>query len=561
MNKRPLVWVILDGFGINNFQNGNAPLLANMENLKNIHQNYPWTLLSASGKEAGLIEDAYGTCQNGHQILGSGRTVSSYLKVINDSINDKSFFQNKVLLDAIAEAKKRNKKYVHIIGLISKSPITGYEDDVFALCKLVSDNDLVPVVHAITDGKDVNKKSAIGYLSDLNNTLRSFNGILADICGRYYGLDASNHWSRTIKAWNVMTNHDGDSFNDFEAYVDQQYNLSTTDEFFVPKYNSKWEGTKISDDDVVISAPYRYSHQLIALILNKYEENYDAYIHRKNLYLVTLAPQKEIPEKAAFVLEEQVNTFGEVIDKAGLKQLRISETLRFNDVNYQFDGLRNLDLANENKVEIPSLKTQTFDINPEMSAWQITDYIINNLANYDVVIANYPNPDILGHTGNLDAAIKAMKIIDLCLGSLYNKVVNEANGCLAITSDHGNCEKMLDENDNVIPYHSMSKVPFILCERKIHLELEDATLSDVAPTLLKYLGLEIPKEMTGKNLIKPKNWFSNFTDSFKKKVINLEIKTATPQEINNILNENKAKVNSDAPNKYYDENDFSALEA
>lgn len=560
MNKKPLVWVILDGFGISNIQNGNAPLLANMENMKNIHQNYPWTLLAASGPEAGLIDGAYGTCQNGHQILGSGRIVSSYLKVISDSIDSKEFFSNEVLIKTINEAKARNKKYVHIIGLISKSPIVGYENEIFALCKMIYENDLIPVVHAITDGKDVNKKSAMSYLSDLNNVLRTYNGILADICGRYYALDTTDHWSRTIKAWNVMSDHDGDSFHDFETYVEQEYNGSITDEFFIPRYNAKWEGTKILDDDVVILTPYRYSHQLAALILNNYEEDYDDYIHRKNIYLSSLVQIKNLKEQAAFVLKEQTNTFGEVIEKANLRQLRISETLRYNDVTYQFDGLRNLDLNNETKMEMPSLKSATFDINPEMAAPQITDYIVNNIANFDVIIVNYPNPDILGHTGNLEAAIKGMKIIDLCLGTLYNKVVNDNDGCLVITSDHGNCEQMFDENDNIITYHSMNKVPFILCERKLHLVLDNASLSDIAPTLLNYLNLKVPAEMTGKNLLKSKNWWMKFTDYFKPKTINLEIKTLDKQAISEILNANKPKNNADNQIKYVDENDFSALE-
>lgn len=565
MTKLPLVLVILDGFAISNTENGNAPLLANMENLYAIHHNYPWTLLNASGKNAGLIDDAYATCQNSHEIIGSGRISPSYLSIINKSIENKSFFDNEILIKTINEAKKRNKKYVHVIGLISKSPIVGYKDDVFAICKLIADNNLVPVVHAITDGRDVNKKSCSSYLLELQNVLRMYNGLLADISGRFYALDVSNHWRRTIKAWNVMTNHDGDSFNTYNTYIEQQYENGVTDEFFYPQYNSQYsDETKILDDDILIVTPYRYTHELLSLVNNLYEENYDSYIHRKNIYLTLLTPSaKDIKSNIVFKLEQQKNTLGEIISKNKLRQLRVAENLRFNDITYHFDGLRDLDLDLEDKKNIASTNVATYDLNPDLAAIRITNYIIENLDNYDVIIANYANPDILGHTGNIEAAIKSMKIIDLCLGTLYEKVINDKKGSLIITSDHGNCEEMLDENDNNITYHSRNKVPFILCERKLHLKLnDDLSLRDIAPTILSYLGLEIPNEMTGQNLIKKTSWFTNFIDSFKKKEVNLEIKVLNDEEVNKVLNaiNSKELINNSDSNKYVDENDFSALE-
>lgn len=561
MNKRPLVLAILDGFAINNYENGNAPLLANMENLYAIHNNYPWTLLNASGPDAGLIDGAYGTCQNNHEIIGAGRVVPSYLSEIHKSIEDKSFYEKAELIKTIEEAKKRNKKYIHIIGLISQSPIVGYEDEVFAICKLIYDNGLIPIVHAITDGRDVKKKSALLYLSDLYNTLKLYNGILADISGRFYALDTQNHWSRTIKSWNVMSNNDGDSFDDFEVYIEDLYNTSITDEFFPPQYNSKYaEESKIIDDDVIIVTTYRYDHQLLSLINNMYEEEYDNYIHRNNLYLTLLTPSfKDIKANIVFNLKEQKNTLGEVLANNNLKQLRIAENLRFNDITYQFDGRRDLNLAYEEKVNISSIKTPTYDLNPELSAIKITDYITDYIDKYDVVIANYANPDILGHTGNVESAIKGMKIIDLCIGSLYEKVVKEKNGCLMITSDHGNCEQMLDENGNNITYHTKNKVPFILCERKLHLRLDnDANISDISPTILDYLGLKIPEEMSGKTLFTKPSFITNFLNTFKRKDINLEIKIINQDEVNKILETHNQNIGT--VSTYVDENDFSALD-
>ena len=564
MNKKPLVVAILDGLGISNYENGNAPLLAKMDNIQLIHQHYPWTLLDASSEAAGLIHNTYGTCQNNHSIIGSGRIVNSYLKTISDSINDNSFFQNEVLLQTIAEAKKRDKKFVHIIGLISKSPIAGFEDDVFALIKFIRQNDLTPVIHAITDGKDVNKKSAITYLSDLNNVLKAYDAKLADISGRYYALDNKLHWNRIIKAWNVMSDHDGDSFSDYESYVKNQYASSSTDEFFIPKYNESFNDTKILDDDVVIVSAYRYAAGLISLMQNSYTEEEDTkYVHRNNLYITTLTTYELKDIHIAFKLQQEINTLSEVIANNNLRQLRISDSLRFNDLTYQFDGKRNITLKNSNnvKIDLDIAKNVTYDLSPQLSSFKITQYIIEHLNDYDVIFVNYSNPDILGHTGNLDAAIKALKIIDLCIGSLYDAVVNKNHGSLIITSDHGNCEAMVDENDNAISYHSMNKVPFILCERKLHLKETEASIQDIAPTILSYLSLQIPKEMTGTSLFKQKYWLTDFFDKFKKKDILLNLKTISEEEIKNILNATSRNVeNSEIGSKYIDENDFSALE-
>ncbi|MBQ5543580.1 MAG: phosphoglycerate mutase (2,3-diphosphoglycerate-independent) [Mycoplasmataceae bacterium] len=563
MNKKPLVVAILDGFGISNYENGNAPLLAKMDNIQLIHQHYPWTLLDASSEAAGLIANTYGTCQNNHSIIGSGRIITGYLKTISDSINDNSFFSNEVLIQTINEAKKRDKKSVHIIGLISKSPIAGFEDDVFALIKLIRQNDLTPIVHAITDGKDVNKKSAITYLNDLNNVLKAYDAKIADISGRYYALDNKFHWNRTIKAWNVMSDHDGDSFSDFDSYIKNQYASSSTDEFFIPQYNSSFNDTKILDDDVVIVSAYRYAASLIALMQNKYTEEDNKYVHRNNLYITTLTTYDLQDINVAFRLKQEINTLSEIIANNNLRQLRISDNLRFNDLTYQFDGKRNLTLNNTNniKIDLTNSKNITYDLTPQLSSLEITNYIIEHLNEYDVIFVNYANPDVISHTGNLDATIKALKIVDLCIGSLYDEVINKNKGCLIITSDHGNCEAMVDENDNTITYHTMNKVPFILCERKLHLRETEASIQDIAPTILSYLNLPFPKEMTGTSLFKQKYWLSDFIDKFKKKDILLNLKTVNEEEIKNILTTTPRNLsNPEFGSKYIDENDFSTLE-
>ncbi len=560
MNKQPLVVAILDGFGISNYENGNAPLGAKMENIKTIHQNYPWTLLEASGEAAGFVQNTYATCENSHLILGSGRIVSSYSKTINDAINNNSFFENKELLRAIEEAKARNKTHIHIIGLISKSPIIGFKDDVFALCKLAREHNLTPIVHAITDGKDVRKKSAIAYLTDLDNALKVYDGKLADISGRYYALDTTNHYSRTIKVWNMMTHHDSDSFSDFLSYVDQQYNNSSTDEFFTPEYNSKYDDTKISDDDVILLATYRDSIQLVDLMLNIHEDDKDHYSHLNNLFITALTPENKI-KNIAFEIPVQQNTLIDVLANNNLKVLRVSDDLRINEITYQFDGLKTPDFTNvhEIKVDIDSIKNVTYDLTPQLVATEITNKVVESLDNYNVIFANYSNPDILGHTGNIEATIKGLKVIDLCIGTLYDEVVNKAHGCLMILSDHGNCEQMLDENDNALTFHSMNKVPFILCERKISLRNDKVGIADVAPTILNYLNLPIPSEMTGTSLIKQPSGWTKFTNLFKKKDIALELKVINQEDLDKILT--TISLNNEVSStKYVDENDFSTLE-
>ena len=561
MSDKPLVVAILDGFGISNYETGNAPLLAKMENVKIIHQNYPWTLLETSGPACGLVEGAYGICQNNHMIMGSGRVISAYCKQIADSVADNSFFQNEILLDAINEAKKRGKTSIHIIGLVSHSPITGYDDDIFALIKLISQNGLTPIVHAITDGKDVNKKSAISYLSDLYNALKSCNGKLADISGRHYALDDSEHWLRTIKTWNLMTRHDGDNFSDFEAYVNKEYELNCPDEFFIPQYNIAYEDSKIDDDDIVILTVYRYAEQLLSLMLNQNQEQYDTYVHRNNLAVYSLAEFGGFNLKSVFKEKTVDFTLSEVISQHGLKQLKISDKLRINDITYYLNGRHDEPFKDETWHSFPIDKKLIYDLHPQLQAVEITNYILEHLHDYDVIFVNYSNPDVLGHTGNLDAAIKGLKVIDLCLGSLYDKLINHSEGKLIITADHGNCEKMVDENGNIKTYHTTCKVPFILCERKIHLADDNVSIANIAPTILQYLGLQIPKSMQGTSLIKQNTIINKMFDSIKRPTMILEVNTLNEKALSEIISINaKQTTTNDNKPTYVDENDFSLLE-
>ena len=497
---KPVVLCILDGVGITDRVKGNAFKAAKKPNFDNLWNTYPHSLLEASGEDVGLPKGQMGNSEVGHMNLGAGRIVYQPLQFINKSINDGEFYDNSQLLDIIKHVKENNSS-LHLLGLLSDGGIHSHINHLLALLKLCKNNDVKNVyIHAFTDGRDTLPDSSINYFNQLNSKIEEFGiGKLATISGRYYAMDRDNRYERIQKAYDVIVEGVGPCYNSYKEVIEENYKNNITDEFIVPSIIDK--NGIINDNDGLIVFNYRPDRlrELFSAITNKDNKCFDR-IFRNNIKLTTMMPvSNEVICENAFELPKLDNTLGEYVSDLGLKQLRIAETEKYAHVTYFFDGGIEKDLPNCKRILIPSPKVATYDLKPEMSAVEVTDTLIKELDNdYDLIILNYANGDMVGHTGVFDAAVKAVEVLDECLGRLYTKV-QEKNGVMLILADHGNCEYMRDDNDNIITSHSTNKVPCIVTDKCY--SIKDGKLSDVAPTLLTLLDKKVPKEMTGTILI------------------------------------------------------------
>ena len=499
---KPLVLCILDGVGIREESHGNAFLNAKTPNFDYLWNNYPHSLLQASGLDVGLPEGQMGNSEVGHLNIGSGRIVYQPLQSINNKISDLSFHKNREILGAFKHVKK-HKSSLHVMGLLSDGGIHSHINHLFAILDMCKQNGIKTVyIHVFTDGRDTKPDSALKYLEMLENKINELGvGEIATISGRYYAMDRDNRWDRIDKAYQAIVDGIGEQYSSFQEAIKHNYDNNITDEFIVPAIINK-RGI-IEDNDAIITFNYRPDRlrELFSALTNKDNHEFERTI-LSNIRLVTMMPVSyDVLHYSAFYPNELKCTFGEYISKKGLKQLRIAETEKYAHVTYFFDGGIERRLKKCDQVLIPSPKVATYDLQPEMSSFILTKTLIDKLEDYDVVILNYANGDMVGHTGNYEKAVKAMEAVDICLAPLYNKV-KALGGTLMVIADHGNCEYMLDENNNPITTHSTSLVPCIITRKDII--LKDGRLCDVAPTLLNLLNLKIPKEMTGEVLFEYK---------------------------------------------------------
>ena len=500
---RPIVLCILDGVGITEKQEGNAFFKAYKPNFDKLINMYSHSLLEASGEDVGLPIGQMGNSEVGHMNLGAGRIVYQPLQFINKSIKDKEIFNNKQILSTINHAKENNSS-IHLLGLLSDGGIHSHINHLFAILEMCKQEGLGRVyVHAFTDGRDTLPDSAREYFENLENKFKELGiGKLASISGRYYAMDRDNRYERVKVAYDVIVDGIGEKYNNYNEVLENNYSKDIYDEFIVPCILD--EDGIIKDNDALIVFNYRPDRlrELFSSITNKDNNCFERTI-RNNIKLTTMMPvSNEVICNTAYSLPKLDNTLGEYISKLGLNQLRIAETEKYAHVTYFFDGGIEKELDNCKRILIPSPKVATYDLKPEMSAYEITDTLLNELDNnYDLVILNYANGDMVGHTGNFDASVKAVEVLDECLGRLYNKI-KEIDGTMLILADHGNCEYMLDEDGNVVTSHSTNKVPCILTDNNY--KLNDGKLADVAPTILKLLGVQVPDEMTGNVLLKEK---------------------------------------------------------
>ncbi|MBQ0067617.1 MAG: 2,3-bisphosphoglycerate-independent phosphoglycerate mutase [Phascolarctobacterium sp.] len=487
---KPLVLMILDGWGIAPPSSSNAVTTAATPNLDRYFKEYSHCVLSASGEAVGLPAGQMGNSEVGHLNIGAGRIVYQDLARITKSIENRSFFENNVLKECMQKAKGHA---LHLLGLVSDGGVHSHIEHLKALVKMAQREGLEEVyVHAFLDGRDVPPKSAMQYIKGLENGfIANGFGKIATVCGRYYGMDRDKNWNRTEKAYNAMVKGDAPEFISAAVGIKSAYGQNVTDEFVEPFKIMGVDG-KIQPDDGVIFFNFRpdRARQITQKLLET----------QKNFVCMT-EYQADFKVPVAFPKEKLKDTLGEVLAAEGLNQLRIAETEKYAHVTFFFNGGREEPNQNEERILIPSPKVATYDLQPEMSAVQVTDTLLEELAKdkYEVIIVNFANPDMVGHTGNMDAAVKAVETVDTCVGRIVDAVMAK-KGCVCITADHGNAEQMVGKQGVTYTAHTSNPVPFILVHR-IKYKLHDGILADIAPTMLVLLGIVKPISMTGIGLI------------------------------------------------------------
>lgn len=507
--KQPILLCILDGFGIDKSSSINAISLATKPNLDYLLKTYPHTEVSASGLAVGLPEGQMGNSEVGHLQIGAGRVIYQSLTLINKSISDKTFFKNQTILSTINHAKNNNSN-LHIVGLLSDGGVHAHINHILALLEIARQQNFKNVyVHAILDGRDTKADISKIYIEQLLKTMKQLGvGILASISGRYCAMDRDKRWDRLKKAYDVIVNHEGNSFTDPIAYINAEYKVGRNDEFIIPAYNRQINNGKIADNDGIIFANFRPDRAIqlsSALTNDQYDFNINMKIPSlKNTFFISMMEYAKSvkPQGIIFPPVAIVDTLGEWLSKNQYRQLRIAETEKYAHVTYFFDGGVDVEYPLSTRILIPSPKVATYDLKPEMSAREITLRLESEIAKniYDVIILNFANPDMVGHTGVLNATITAIDVVDECLGKLY-QAMKKVNGILMITADHGNAEIMIDKEGNPNKKHTSQPVPFIICKTGLKLKT-GGCLANIAPTLLEVLGLVKPAAMTSESLIK-----------------------------------------------------------
>ncbi len=519
---RPVVLMILDGWGIASSYAGNAISQSNIPNIKNYIAKYPSMVLMASGEGVGLPWGEFGNSEVGHLNLGSGRIIYQNLPKINRAIADNSFYKNKVLLKAVEQVKNNNSK-LHLIGLTSNGGVHASIDHLQALIALMAEEKVKEFyIHAILDGRDTAFNSGLNFIKELEASLNNTNGKIASLSGRFYAMDRDNHWDRTSKAYEAMVLGIGEKSESVEKAIVDSYEKRIYDEEFMPTVITKNNQpiTKIEDGDAVIFFNYRpdRARQLTKAFTLPSFEKFKREKYLNILFATFVEYEKNLPVELIFPPDTLKNTLGEVLSQSGLRQLRIAETEKYAHVTYFFNGGRETKSDGEDQILVPSPAVPSYDLKPEMSALEVTDKVIKAVDQdtYDFILINFANPDMVGHTGNLKATIKAIEVIDKCVGKIVNSVLNK-NGMLFITADHGNAEDLFNMQTGIIDKeHSANPVPFLIIGKDYEgktLSLPDAPggdlsllqpqgmLSDVAPTILKVMGLDKPADMTGRSLI------------------------------------------------------------
>ncbi len=507
MNRKPIMLMILDGFGINENEKGNAVKLANTPNIDKLMKTWPTTQIHTSGLAVGLPEGQMGNSEVGHTNIGAGRVVYQDLTRITKSIEDGEFFSIKELTAAIDNCKKYNSK-LHIMGLLSDGGVHSHIRHLFAILELAKRKDFEDVyVHCFLDGRDTPPASGESYILQLEEKMKEKGvGKIASISGRFYSMDRDKRWDRVEKAYKALVYGEGEKATSAISGIEASYQKEVFDEFVEPTviYNGEEPIATIDNHDSVIFFNFR-PDRAREITRSLVDPEFDGFeVKKLDLYYVCFTQYDEtIPNvQIAFKPEVLVNTFGEYVSKKGLTQLRIAETEKYAHVTFFFNGGEEKQYKGEDRILIPSPKVQTYDLKPEMSAIEVTDKVVEaiNSDKYNCIILNYANPDMVGHTGSLEAAIKAIETIDGCVERVVEAMA-EKQGVILMTADHGNAEQMIDyKTGEPHTAHTTNPVPLVLIGMQ-GVKLKEGKLADLAPTMLDIIGLEKPEEMTGNSLI------------------------------------------------------------
>lgn len=514
MSKKTTALIILDGFGYTQRKEGNAIFAAPATNFFNLWNEYPHTILNASGRKVGLPAGQMGNSEVGHLTIGAGRVVPQDITRISDALEDGSFEKNTEFLNAIENCKK-NDSALHLMGLLSPGGVHSFTTHLYALLNMAKKHGLKKVfVHCFMDGRDTQPQSGKDFIANLENEIKKAGvGKIATVSGRYYAMDRNKNYDRIQLAYDTLTKLEGECFETAQQLIDASYANGKTDEFVIP---ATVRGAQpIQDGDSVIFYNYRPDRarqlsQVFVLEDSRLNELGITFNRDKKLdvYYVAMTPYHATVNDHVHIAYDKIlckNTLGECVSNAGKTQLRIAETEKYNHVTSFFNGSLEAPFKNEERILVLSPNVETFDLKPEMSAYEVTEKCLAEIEKgfYDLIVINYANPDMVGHTGKFDAVVKAVCAVDECFAKIVDAITKQGGICL-VTADHGNCDEMtLPETGEVSTKHSLNPVPFIYINNddKSAKLTDGGSLFDIAPTILKLMNIDIPADMTGKSLI------------------------------------------------------------
>ena len=506
--QKPTMLLILDGWGYREeITDDNAIEKGYTPNWHYLLDKYPHCFIETSGLDVGLPEGQMGNSEVGHTNLGAGRVVMQDLPKIDLAIKDGSIEKNPIVLELIESLKKSNGT-CHLMGLMSPGGVHSHQKHIEAMCEVLNKNGIKVDVHAFLDGRDTPPQSAKEFLSEFENNIKTLDNVkVATISGRFYAMDRDKRWDRVEKAYNNIILADGERFATSIDAIESSYKNGVNDEFVIPAVVGDYSGAK--DGDAVLMINYR-ADRAREILYALGDKEFNGFERKKVINFVETVGMTEYSVdhtrfmKTIFAPEALTNIFGEVVAKNGLTQLRIAETEKYAHVTFFFNGGEEKEFEGEERILINSPKVATYDLKPEMSVYEVTDALTNAIREqkYDVIICNFANGDMVGHTGIMEAALKAVEAVDDCLGKVMS-AIKEVDGTLLVTADHGNAEKMVDEKTGA-PYtaHTVGKVQAVLFNSNKDIKaLKNGRLADIAPTLLDLMDIEKPAEMTGNSLI------------------------------------------------------------
>lgn len=504
-NKK-VILIIMDGWGLGKIKSSDAVQNAKTPFVSSLYSRCPNTTLVTCGEAVGLPEGQMGNSEVGHLNLGAGRIVYQELQRINVAIRTGEFAKNENLLASVRYAKE-NKRPLHLLGLVSDGGVHSHINHLKAICDICKEQGLEEVyIHAFTDGRDCDPKSGLGFLTELQEHLKNSAGQIATVTGRYYAMDRDKRWERVQLAYHALVNGTGEMSHDILQSVQQSYNDGVTDEFIKPIINASIQNSKfkIQDNDAVICFNFRTDRcrEITQVLTQTDMHEYD--MHALKLHYTTMTEYDKTFNNVHVIFDNDnlTNTLGEILEANGKKQIRAAETEKYPHVTFFFSGGREALFNGENRILAPSPKVATYDLKPEMSAYELTGKLLPEIENEtaDFFCINYANADMVGHTGVWEAAIKAVETVDACVEKLVTAALQHGYAVF-LTADHGNSDYMINEDGSPNTAHTLNLVPFFIIDKEWKGNIKPGKLGDIAPTILTMMHLPIPKEMTGEVLI------------------------------------------------------------